>query len=221
MSTDNTKQQVEPSQLKTTSRQAIHVAYLWGPCTNQELDNQRKEILEFIEKEGLQPFEYFEEKVSVKSPVTGRDLGRKVLPFLQEGDALIVTELSRLGRNLVEIMTVLNVLVDKGVRVYAVKGGHRLDGTVSAEVLNSVLQMTAGIERELVSQHAREALESRNASGKQKEGFGDNKLDRHEDEIRKLAAEGVSKASMARMFDCTWPAMDAWMQRKGISIKRG
>jgi len=221
MSTNDTKQQVEHHQLKTAPRQAIHVAYLWGPCTNQEMDNQRKEILEFIEKEGLQPFEYVEEKVSVKSVVTGRDLGRKVLPLLQEGDALIVTELSRLGRNLVEIMTVLNVLVDKGVRVYAVKGGHCLDGTVSPELLSIVLQMAAGIERELVSQHAREALESRNASGNQKGGFGDNKLDRHEDKIRKLAAEGVSKASMARMFDCTWPAMDAWMQRKGITIKRG
>ncbi len=221
MATNNTNHQVGPRQLKTAPRQAKHVAYLWGPCTNQELDNQRKEILEFIEKEGLQPFEYVEEKISVKSPVTGRDLGRKVLPFLQEGDTLIVTELSRLGRNLVEIMTVLNVLVDKGVRVYAVKGGHRLDGTVSPELLSIVLQMAAGIERELISQHAREALEIRNASGKQKGGFGDNKLDRHEDEIRKLAAEGVSKASMARMFDCTWPDMDAWMQRKEISLKRG
>ena len=45
-----------------------------------------------------------------------------------QGDTLIVSELSRLGRNMVEVMIVLDQLIKKGCRVHAVKGGYRVDG---------------------------------------------------------------------------------------------
>jgi DNA invertase Pin-like site-specific DNA recombinase len=122
------------------------------------------------------------------------------------GDALIVSELSRLGRNMVEVMTVLDMLVKKGCRVHAVKGGYRLDKSITSTILSMFLLMAAEIERELISQRTKEALARRRAEGKHlgrpKGSFGVSKLDQHADEIRKLLSHGVAKAAIARMYGC-------------------
>jgi len=82
------------------------------------------------------------------------------------GDTLIVSELSRLGRNMVEVMSVLDMLIKKGCKVHAVKGGYRLDQSLSSKILSIVLLMAAEIERELISQRTKEALARRKAQGK-------------------------------------------------------
>ena len=52
----------------------------------------------------------------------------------------------------------LDQLIKKGCRVHAVKGGYKLDGTLSSKILSMVLLMAAEIERELISQRTKEAL---------------------------------------------------------------
>jgi len=200
-----------------------NIVYLRVSTDTQDLENQRHGVLEFIKREGLQPVEFVEEKVPGKTPVADRDLGKKVIPHLQGGDALIVSELSRLGRNMVEVMAILEELIGRGVRVYAVKGGYKLNGTLESKILRIVLCMAAEIERELISQRTREALAHRKAVGKPigrpKGSYGVSKLDKYEDEIQRLALYGVSKQAMTRMFDCTWPTLHTWMQRNGVIIK--
>ena len=73
------------------------IVYLRVSTDEQDLDNQRHGVLEYIKRENLQPVEFVEEKVSGKTPVMERELGRKVIPALNEGDSLVVAELSRLG----------------------------------------------------------------------------------------------------------------------------
>ena len=218
------KTKAKRERLNLNKDQVKNIAYLRVSTITQDLNNQRHGILEFVKKEGLQPIEFIEEKVNGKTPVAERDLGINVIPKLQKGDALIVAELSRLGRNMVEIMTVIEELIGRGVRVYAVKGGYRLDGSLSSKILSMVMLMAGEIERELISQRTREALAKRKAEGKTlgrpKGSYGTSKLDEHEKEIRHLAGIGVSKASIAKMFSCTWPTLHSWMHRKGIQITR-
>ena len=102
----------------------------------------------------------------------------------------------------------------------AVKGGCRLDGTLSSKILYIVLLMVAEIERELISQRTKEALARRKADGKPlgrpKGSYGVSKLDQHEDDIRKLLSHGVAKAAIARMHGCSWQTVHAWIRRKNI-----
>jgi DNA invertase Pin-like site-specific DNA recombinase len=111
---------------------------------------------------------------------------------------------------MVEVMIVLDQLIKKGCRVHAIKGGYRLDGTLSSKILSMVLLMAAEIERELISQRTKEALTRRKAEGKQlgrpNGSFGVSKLDQHEDEIRKLLSHCVAKAAIARMYGSSYPA---------------
>ena len=62
-----------------------------------------------------------QEKISGKVSWKERKLG-SVINSLKTGDSLLVSELSRLGRSMLEIMQILAISVERGIKVYAVKG---------------------------------------------------------------------------------------------------
>lgn len=83
------------------------IAYLRVSTEKQFLANQKEEILRFAEKNGLSIDKWYTETVS--GSVSTKE--RKLAPLLRQmkpGDTLIVTEISRLSRTLLEIMTILN-----------------------------------------------------------------------------------------------------------------
>jgi putative DNA-invertase from lambdoid prophage Rac len=163
--------------------------------------------------------DFIEETVSERVSYKERELG-KVVKELKEGDILIVSELSRLGRSMLEIMTLLCELVECGVKLYAIKGNHRVDNSIQSKVMTMVLCMAAEIERELISQRTKEALQR-----KKREGFklgrpkgvpGKSKLDGKEEEIRRLLDKEVGIASLAKIYDCSWPTMKNFINKKVI-----
>ena len=140
-------------------------AYIRVTTNKQDVTSQRFEITEYAEKNGLQPLEFVSEVVSGKVPVKDRRL-HHVLEILDDGDVLIITELSRLGRNMVEILSIIEKLIQKGVRVHAIKGDYVLNDSLSSKILTTILLMAAEIERELISERTRRAIASRKALGK-------------------------------------------------------
>jgi len=71
--------------------------------------------VEYTYAEGLQPVEFIEETTSGKTPISERKL-QQVIDSMAQGDVLIVSELFRPGRNMVEVMSVLDELVKKRCR---------------------------------------------------------------------------------------------------------
>ena len=93
---------------------------------------------------------------------------RKVAEIIEDfkkGDTLIVSELSRLGRSMLECMEILSVAVEKGVRVYAVKGNWSLDSSIQSKIVAMAFSMASEIERDLISQRTREALRYKKEQG--------------------------------------------------------
>ena len=195
-----------------------NIAYLRISKAVQDADNQKLGILKYINQEGLQPVEFVEETISGKTPIAERKL-QQLIDSMELGDTLIVSELSRLGRNMIEVMIVLEQLIKKGCRVHSIKGGYRLDDSLPSKIISMVLVMAAEIERELISQRTKEALARRKAEGKPlgrpKGSYGVSKLDQHEEEIRKLLSHGVAKAAIARMYGSSWQTVHAWVRRRG------
>jgi len=200
-----------------------NIAYLRVSTALQDAENQKLGIIDYATNEGLQPVEFIEETISGKTPIKERKL-QQVIDSMVTGDTLIVSELSRIGRNMVEVMSALDQLINKGCKVHAVKGGYRLDQTISSKILSMVLLMAAEIERELISQRTKEALARRRAEGKPlgrpKGSFGVSKLDQYGDDIRKMLSHGVAKAAIARMYDCSWQTVHTWTKRKGAEANR-
>jgi DNA invertase Pin-like site-specific DNA recombinase len=81
-----------------------------------------------------------------------------VLEELQNGDAIIVAELSRLGRSMLECMEILALATRKGICVYSVKGSWQLDHSIQSKIIALAFSMAAEIERDLISQRTKEAL---------------------------------------------------------------
>lgn len=209
-------------------------AYLRVSTDKQDILHQRAEILTLANGQGVTGQVEFVEDPGVSGRVPWRE--RKIAALLEEmraGDALIVAELSRLGRSMYEIMEILALAVRKGVRIYAAKGGWTLDGTIQSKILALVFAMAAEIERDLNVQRTKAAMATRRAMvargeswksragnivsglGRPK-GFGPSKLDKHEAVIRERLALGVPIRRIASDHNTTPANLRRWMRKHGI-----
>ena len=80
--------------------------------------------------------------------------------------------------------------------------------------------MAAEIEKELISQRTKEALQRKRQEGvklgRPKGVPGKSKLDGKEEEIRKLLEKGVGIASLRKIYDCAWPTMKNFIKKKVV-----
>ena len=181
--------------------------YIRVSTSQQDYQNQRYGLLEFADKKGIKIDEWVEETISGTKKVFDRSLG-KLIGKMQKGDVLIVTELSRIGRSLFDIMATLNTLMELDVKVYTVKEGYELGNDISSKVLAFAFSLSAEIERSLISARTKEALSKRKATGKplgRPKGYQLEKvkLSEYEDRIKELIRYEVSYRAIARMFGCS------------------
>lgn len=203
---------------KSESRARQTWAYLRVSTNGQDADNQRLEILRVAAEKDLGAVQFVEEIASGRKSWRLRRT-KEILDQMEEGDALIVAELSRLGRSMLEIMEILSLATDRGLKIYAAKGNWQLDGTLPSKILASVLAMAAEIERELISQRTKAALATRRAAGVKlgrPAGPGASKLDKHLDEINELRDLGVPLTKIAKKFNSSVPNLRLWIKKRQI-----
>jgi len=138
--------------------------YIRVSSDKQTVENQRFEISRFCEHEGIRVDGWIEETISGTKAYNKRELG-KLLNRVGKGDLIICAELSRLGRNLLMIMDILNLCMTKDCRVCTVKESYRLGDDIQSKVLAFAFGLSAEIERNLISQRTKEALARRRAEG--------------------------------------------------------
>lgn len=94
----------------------MHYAYLRVSTDKQTTEQQRFEILKYADAQKLTINHWIEETVSGTTTVGERKLGH-LLATMQPHDVLLVTELSRLGRSLMEVMSILHGLKCRTPRI--------------------------------------------------------------------------------------------------------
>lgn len=197
------------------------VAYLRVSTQEQDLEKNKADILRLANDKKLGHVEWVEEKASGRVAWRKRELGW-LLEELEVGDSLIVSELSRLGRSMLQCMEILSIATDKGIHIYAVKGNWQLDDSLQSKILAMAFTMAAEIERDLISQRTKEALAARKRSGKpigRPKGSGKSKLDKHRNEIERLLAEGSTQKYIAGRFDTTETNLSRWLKKHGLRRK--
>lgn len=196
-----------------------NVSYLRVSTDAQDTVKNKAAVLVFANEKGFGQVEFVEEKVSGKKPWRERKI-KGVLDSLEEGDRLIVPELSRLGRSTLEVLEILREAKDKGVDVYAVKEGLSLNGDgMQAKIMTTMLALFAELERDFISQRTREALMARKAAGVKlgrPKGPGRSKLDPHREEIVALLKNGATKRFVAKRYDTTTVNLYNWLKKNEI-----
>ena len=132
-------------------------AYLRVSKLDQDLEKNKMDILKLANNEHLGHVHFVEEKVSGKISWRKRQIA-DILEKTQPGDTIIVSELSRLGRSMLECIEILSIATEKGLHIYAVKGNWRLDGSIQSKIIAMAFAIAAEIERDLISQRTTEAL---------------------------------------------------------------
>ena len=197
---------------------------IYGYCRcstdKQTVENQKFEISRFAEQNGLSVETWITETVSSTKPLEQRKLC-SLLKKLTEGDTLIVTEISRLGRSLMEIMGILQRCLDRNCMVFAIKENYRLGNNLESKVLAFAFGISAEIERKLISDRTKMSLNKLKSDGvKLGRPLGAKsktlKLSKNRRKIFQLLNQGVPKAQIARMMDVDKMTLHRFIKRQSV-----
>ena len=131
--------------------------YIRVSSDKQTVKNQKFEIQEYCKVKNITIGTWVEETISATKKLSERKFG-KLLKRMRKDDMLIVTELSRLGRNLMQIMSILHYCMEHDVQVITIKENYELGNNINSKVLAFAFGLSAEIERNLISLRTKEAL---------------------------------------------------------------
>src|SRR5262245_31641234 len=182
------------------------IAYLRVSTGRQDLDQQKLAVLDYAHTHRVTVDAFMETQRSSQRAMQKAEL-LQMIEALQPGDRLIVSELSRLGRSLGQILQIIDRLRQKEVRLVAIKEAIRFEGrhNIQTKAMIALFGLFAEVERDLIAERTKEGLAAAKARGQRlgrpQGAFSKSKLDDKAGDIRSLLQKHVSKASIARIMD--------------------
>ncbi len=198
----------------------MNYAYIRVSTNYQTVQNQKIAIREYAKYHRIHNIVWVAETISGTKNPEKRKLG-SLLSAANEGDTIIVTELSRLGRSMMMILDVLQLLLEKNVKVIAIKEGYELGDNIQSKVLAFAFGLSAEIERTLLSERTKQGLERARKMGKQIGRRPGQKPKKYKltgkgAYIKRERNNGRSKLSLAKELNVTWITLNKFMQRYKI-----
>jgi len=207
-------------QVKKQNTQKKVIGYLRVSTISQDLEKNKADILKYANDNKLGNVDFVEEVVSGKVSWKVRKI-KEVIDSLGKDDWLIVAELSRLGRSMLEIMEIIGEAKRKEINIHAIKNNWTLNGTIESKILLMVFSMASEIERDLISSRTKEALRVRKALGVKlgrPKGPGKSKLDEDKEEIVALLRDGVPKRRVAKKHGTSVVNLYNWIAKNRLDI---
>jgi DNA invertase Pin-like site-specific DNA recombinase len=201
----------------------MNYGYVRISSKKQDTDKQGYELLRYAFDKKLELTDIIYETVSGRKSYKKRKLGT-VINKLAKDDSIVVTELSRFGRSLLEIMEILNVIMKKEAKIFVTKGNLELGENIQSKVLAFAFGLASEIERELISSRTKEALAKLKAEGKHigrpKGSLSKSKLDGKQEEIYYYLRKGISITSICKLMDISPSAFYNFCRSRKIDLKR-
>ncbi|GET25651.1 master DNA invertase Mpi family serine-type recombinase [Prolixibacter sp. NT017] len=197
--------------------------YIRVSTDKQTVENQRYEVVEFCKQKEIFVDKWIEETISGTIDLNNRRLG-KLIKRMKSGDILICTELSRLGRNLLMIMSILNDCMRRDIRIWTIKDNFRLGDDISSKVLAFAFGLAAEIERNLISQRTKEALARKKAEGvilgrPKGSKSSKKKLTGKEKQIMEMLEAGISYSAIARYMKVHRLTVSSFVKEQNLYVK--
>ena len=144
------------------------IAYLRVSTDNQDLNSQKYSVLDYAHKNKIEIDKFIEIKVSSGKTTKERQID-KLLEIIKPNDTLIVSELSRLGRSLGQIIRIIDELIKHNNKFISIKENIILNGNtqdIQTKVMITMFGLFAEIERDLISERTKQALAAARKKGK-------------------------------------------------------
>jgi DNA invertase Pin-like site-specific DNA recombinase len=180
------------------------IGYVRVSTDQQDLQNQQHSILNYANKNALGKVEFIEVKMSSRKKDEDRKID-ELFETLQEGDHLIVSELSRIGRSVVNVVTIVNQLIALGVNLHILKEQLFIkpnEQNPFTDFQINIFSAFAQLERDLISKRTKEALQARKAKGiklgKPVGTIQGSIYDKDREKIKELHSLGVTLTNISK-----------------------
>ena len=191
----------------------MNYGYMRVSTDKQDAENQRGAILEYANKHGLAGIEFISEVISSRK--ADREIFQ-LIARLAAGDNLIIFELSRLGRSMGELESIRVKIAEQGATVHAISQGLTItpDGNdIPTKALIFALEISAQIERQMISDRTKNALQARKAKGlPMGRPAGVSKLDALSETIKGYQAKGLNLTAISKLIDCNRQTLANWLE---------
>lgn len=129
--------------------------------------------------------------------------------MLRQGDTLVVWKLDRLGRNLTQLVTLVEALRTEGIEFRSLTDSIDTS-TPSGRFFFNVVASFAQMERELIIERTRAGLEAARARGR-KGGRKPKFTESKREAAKKLLASGAEPKEVAKNLGISVPTLYRWI----------
>ena len=142
------------------------IGYIRVSTDKQDADSQRHLLLEFAHQKRLVIDEFIEIEISSQKNQKERRID-ELKAKLCKGDRLVVAELSRLGRNMLETLNIIHALTEKGITILFVRQPELSTAGPQTNLLLAIYSYFAESERDFIALRTKQGLAAARASGQQ------------------------------------------------------
>lgn len=197
------------------------VAYVRVSTNRQDLENQRHAIERFCAARHIEVDAWDQDVMSGTVGVKERNLGQ-LLETMQDGDTLIVSEVSRISRSITGVMVTLEQCANRGINVMTVKESLTFTNDMLTRAMAALFGIVAEIERSLISARTKEALARKKSEGvvlgRPVGSYKDKhyKLYGKDEKILRLMERKVSIAAIARVLGVNRKTLQNHIERQDL-----
>ena len=181
------------------------IGYIRVSTDKQDLEKQRHLLLDYAQRNQLVVNEFIHAEASSRKDTKDRRID-ELLTKLTKGDTLLVAELSRLGRNMLETLNMINELSQNGVSIVFIRQPELSTIGTHTKLLLAIYSYFAEAEREYISMRTKQGLAAARAKGKllgrPKGSRSKNRiLDPYREQIKEYLQMDLNLASIMKLVN--------------------
>ena len=206
--------------------------YLRGSNKNVDKNNQQYKISKVARNEKIK-IDYIEDTISSTKPFEKR----KIFDLVQkceQGDTIIVSEISRLARNTEQTLAICRMCVEKGVTVRILNPEMTFSNDLNSTAVFTLFGLIAEMEGAFIKARVNAGLDAKKAQlkkdgffiskagkkitslGAPKGGQRSLKLEKDHDKILDMYNKGLTKRAISQMVGCHPESVTTFLKRYPI-----
>jgi DNA invertase Pin-like site-specific DNA recombinase len=185
----------------------------------QNTELQKQVLLKYCKDNNIKNHQLFEDRISGVSQERPKLSLLKTFVKEKKIDTVICTSLDRLGRNLKDLLYLVDFIEENGVKLISLKEQINLGTptTPTRKLLLSLLGAISEFERELIKERMVLGIEKAKLEGK----CCHRPLKKIEwDKVKRYIAKGLTLTEIARLQKISYPTLLSRMKKEGIVIKK-